>query len=282
MSNAVAISDPRPQLVAGARPTAIVPRTMEEAYRLATAVCTAGMAPYGIDTPEKALIAIMHGLEVGLTPMMAMQRIAVVNGRPTIWGDAAIGLVRASGLCEWIKEWVDGSGDARAAVCEAKRRGEPGTIKRNFSVADAKTAKLWGKSGPKGPTPWVTMPDRMLQMRARGFCLRDGFADVLGGLYIREEIDDELPRQHGHPAPPAPPAPPIKEAAPEPPAPQQSPSNALFDFDGFRDALDSAQSLDELNEKFTGLTKMVALPEDLAECSAILHEITARFWVNEE
>lgn len=233
MSN-VAVIEPRPNLAAGARPIAIVPTTMDEAYRLAKAVCLAGMAPYGLDTPEKAMVAIMHGLEIGLTPMMALQKIAVVNGRPTVWGDAAIGLVRASGLCEWIKETVEGDGDARVAVCEAKRKGEPISIKRAFSVADAKTAKLWGKSGPKGPTPWVTMPDRMLQMRARAFCLRDGFADVLGGLYLKEELDDgsadnAAPRAaKTPPAPPqiAPPTQPALEAPrePEKPAPRTPPN----------------------------------------------------------
>ena len=46
------------------------------------------------------MIAIMHGLEVGLSPLSALQRIAVINGRPTIWGDGALALVKASGLCE--------------------------------------------------------------------------------------------------------------------------------------------------------------------------------------
>ncbi len=183
--NQVATIDPRPALVAGARPTAIVPQSMDEAYRLAKAVCVAGMAPKGLDTPEKAMVAIMHGLEVGLTPMAALQRIAVVNGRPTIWGDGAMGLVRGSGACEFIRETIAGDGDAMKATCQAKRKGETEPIVATFSVADAKKAGLWGKQGP-----WQQFPKRMLQMRARAFCLRDGFADVLGGLYLREEIED--------------------------------------------------------------------------------------------
>jgi hypothetical protein len=176
---------PRPVIRAGARPQAIVPQTMEEAYRMAIAVCKAGMAPKGMDSPEACMIAIMHGLEIGLNPMSALQRIAVVNGRPTIWGDAAIGLVRASGLCEGIDERTEGRDADRIAICEVKRKGEL-PITRTFSVADAKKAGLWGKSGP-----WSQYPERMLQMRARAFALRDGFADVLGGLYLREEFDEE-------------------------------------------------------------------------------------------
>ena len=192
---------------AGALALAIVPTNLDEAYRLAQAISISGLAPAGIKTPEQILIAILTGLEVGLKPMTALQRIAVINGRPTIWGDAAIGLVRASGLCEWIQEKIEGAGDQRVAVCSAKRKGEPEPIVGRFSVDNAKTAKLWGKTGQSGqPTPWVTHPDRMLQMRARGFALRDGFADVLGGMYLREELEGEtIDVTPTVPTPPVPP-----------------------------------------------------------------------------
>lgn len=202
MSNAVAKIEP-PQappraLVAGSRVQAIVPQSMEDAYRIAKAVVAANMAPKGMATAEACMVAIMHGMEVGLTPMAALQRIAVVNGRPTIWGDGAVGLVRASGLCEHIRERLEGDGDNLAAICEAKRRGEAEPIISRFSVGDAKRAGLWGKQGP-----WQQYPRRMLQMRARAFALRDGFADVLGGLYLREEIE-ETERTSAAPPPQAP------------------------------------------------------------------------------
>ncbi|WP_146140147.1 hypothetical protein [Alsobacter soli] len=153
---------------------------------LAKAVVASRMAPKGLETPEACMVAILHGLEVGLTPLMALQRIAVIDGRPTIWGDAALALVRSSGQCRLIKEWVQGEGpDDWTACCAVQRRSEPEALTRQFSVADAKQAGLWGQPGP-----WSGYPRRMLQMRARAFALRDGFADVLGGLYLREEFED--------------------------------------------------------------------------------------------
>lgn len=129
------------------------------------------------------MIAIMHGLELGLSPLSALQRIAVINGRPTIWGDGALALVKASGLCEAIDEWIEGEKpETWVAVCNVIRRGDIVPTERRFSVDDAKRAKLWGKSGP-----WSDYPKRMLQMRARAFALRDAFPDVLGGLYLTEE-----------------------------------------------------------------------------------------------
>lgn len=207
MTNEVSTATRPAPMMAGGKVHAIVPQSMEEVWRLAGAVVDAGMAPEGMKTREQVTIAMMHGLEVGLTPLAAIQRIAVIGGRPTIWGDAVVGLVRGSGLVEWIKETVTGEGDKRTATCEAKRKGEPESIARKFSVAEAKAANLWNKKGP-----WQQYPDRMLSMRARAFCLRDGFADVLGGLYLREEIEDEPAATAALVPPPAPPAAPPESA----------------------------------------------------------------------
>lgn len=177
MTNVVALRS-------GGVPTAIIPQTIEEVFRLAQAISKSGLAPNGIKTAEQITIAIMHGLELGLPPMQAVQRIAVVNGRPTLWGDAVPALLLRHGFK--IREWMAGAGETRCAFCEVERpSGEK--IERAFSKTDAITAGLWGKAGP-----WKQYPDRMLQMRARGFAARDGAADVLGGLYIREELDEPV------------------------------------------------------------------------------------------
>lgn len=170
-------------LKTGGRIAGIVPTTIEEVFRLAKAVAQSGLAPKGMGTPEQLTVAIMHGLEIGLPPMQAIQRIAVVNGRPTIWGDAVPALLLSRGF--HIGETSEGEGDHRRAVCKV-RRPDGSMIERSFSVADAKKAGLWNKAGP-----WQQYPDRMLQMRARGYAARDGAADVLSGLYLREELEDE-------------------------------------------------------------------------------------------
>ncbi|WP_287027931.1 recombinase RecT [Herbaspirillum sp.] len=134
--------------------------------------------------PGNVLVAIQWGMEIGLKPMQAMQNIAVINGRPSIWGDAALALVKASPHYEDVIETYEGTGDKKKAVCIAKRKGRTDVVSE-FSVEDAKTAGLYKKSGP-----WTQYPDRMLQMRARSFALRDQFPDVLKGLSIAEEAMD--------------------------------------------------------------------------------------------
>lgn len=181
MSEVVPIQRQRP---AASMPV-IVPQDLDQAFRMATAIQQSGLAPKSFQTPQAIMVAIMSGMEVGFKPLQALQSIAVVNGKPTIYGDGAAALVWASGLCEELDETIEGEGDARKATCRTKRKGKKSETVRTFSVADAKQAKLWGKQGP-----WQQYPDRMLQMRARAFCLRDVYADVLSGLGVYEEVRD--------------------------------------------------------------------------------------------
>lgn len=170
-------------------------RNMDELVRFAGAVVKSGLAPKGIETQEAIAIAIQMGLEVGLSPMAALQNIAVINGRPSIWGDAQLAVCRATGELEAFEEWYESGGnkaarnpqnfgDDASAVCRVKRRGYP-AVEQVFSVSDAKRAGLWGKQGP-----WSQYPARMLRFRARSFALRDQFGDALKGLMSAEEVQD--------------------------------------------------------------------------------------------
>lgn len=159
----------------------LAPKSLDEALKFADVLAKSSIVPKDFNgNPGNILVAIQWGMELGLQPMQAMQNIAVINGRPSLWGDAVIALVRGSPLCESIIESIDGD----TATCRVKRRGEP-EQSRSFSMADAKAAGLAGKAGP-----WTQYPKRMLQMRARAFALRDVFPDVLRGMPIAEEVMD--------------------------------------------------------------------------------------------
>lgn len=166
--------------------TGLALQSFDDAMRFASLVAKSDFAPKDFKgKPESCLLAIQHGSEVGLSPMQSLQSIAVINGRPTIWGDAALALVQSSPVCEYVREYVEGEGDNLTAVCEAKRRGYPAPTVSRFSMADAKRAGLAGKTGP-----WSQYPSRMLALRARGFALRNAFADALRGLITAEEAQD--------------------------------------------------------------------------------------------
>mgnify|MGYP000673876712 FL=1 len=163
----------------------LAPTNMKEAMEFAGLLAKSDIVPKDYQgKPGNVLVAIQWGMEIGLQPMQAMQNIAVINGRPSIWGDAMIALVRASPSFEYITE----TQDDKEATCVIKRKGEPEAI-RTFSMDDAKRAGLTGKSGP-----WTQYPKRMMQMRARSWALRDVFPDVLKGMICAEEAMDSGPR----------------------------------------------------------------------------------------
>ena len=163
--------------------------TLDDMWRFAQCVVKSGFAPKGMEKPESVLIAVEMGYEVGLSPMAALQNTAVVNGRPTIYGDAALALVRGSGLLDFYEEkQVGAKGKDDFGYCvTAKRKGDSSSYSETFTVADAKVAGLWGKPGP-----WTQYPARMLKFRARGFLLRDAFGDVLKGMRTYEEARDYI------------------------------------------------------------------------------------------
>jgi hypothetical protein len=171
------------------------PATITEAMEFSKMLADSTMVPRAYQgKPQDIMVCVQWGYEIGLAPMQALQNIAVINGKPSVYGDAAMALVQASAVCEDVQEYFEGEGTPNPiAVCVAKRRGRKEVVAK-FSVEDAKRAGLWGKAGP-----WQAYPKRMMQMRARGFALRDAFPDVLKGLITAEEAqdypDEAKPRQ---------------------------------------------------------------------------------------
>lgn len=196
-SHAVVSAPPaRAALVSGGRVAAIVPADIEQVFRLARAISAARWAPksYMVDPKRwdsgfdesKIVVGILHGMELGLTPIAALQSIAVINGTPSIFGDGALAIVQASGLLEDFREDpLMRDGMVVGYQCNCRRRGMASPIVQRFTLEDASTANLLGKPGP-----WQEYRSRMLQMRARAWALRAGFADVLRGLGIVEEAQD--------------------------------------------------------------------------------------------
>lgn len=164
----------------------LVVSTLQDALKVAEIICKSSFCPKSfVGKPGDVLVAMQWGQELGLKPLQALQNISVINGRPAIWGDAMMALCQASPHYEYVEESYDEA--TQTAYCKAKRKGDVEKVGK-FSKADAQKANLWGKN------VWASYPERMLQMRARGFALRDAFADVLKGLISAEEARD-YPRE---------------------------------------------------------------------------------------
>lgn len=167
---------------------ALQPNSMDEAFRMAEMLAGSQMVPKNYQgKPQDALVAMMMGSELGLNPIQSLANVAVINGKPAIYGDALLALVQNHPKFGGHEESFDEQ--TMTATCTVWRKGDAAKHTVTFSQADAQKAGLWGKSGP-----WTQYPKRMLMWRARGYALRDKFADALGGLITVEEARD-IPEQ---------------------------------------------------------------------------------------
>ena len=155
----------------------------ELAKRVAHTLAQSNLVPDAYrGRPNDVFVAINMGSELGMEPFQAIQSIAVIEGKPCLYGDGLIGVVRASPKCMWIKESL--SDDGKTATCETQRKDDPQTISATYSWSDAVQAGIDSKYN------WKKHPKRMLQMRARAYCLRDAYPDLLKGLGVVEERQD--------------------------------------------------------------------------------------------
>lgn len=175
-------------------------RNWEEGLRIARTLANSALVPKAYQgKPEDVVVAMQYGAEIGLPPMAALQSIAVINGKPGVYGDGFLGVIMSKPAYQKHLEHyelADGTrvrslreehykDDDTKAVSIFWRKGNPDPFVAEFSIGDAKRAKLWGKEGP-----WSTYPARQLKWRARGFAGRDGFAGELRGVKMAEELID--------------------------------------------------------------------------------------------
>jgi hypothetical protein len=163
---------------------AMDPADGKQAMEMAKWIAESGLVPQSFQgKPKDICVAAAMGAKLGLDVFAAMQGIAVVNGRPSLWGDVLRSLILAHPELEDLVETTEGKGDDMTATCTITRKGMTPHTER-FSVADAKEAGLWGKN------VWAKFSKDMLLNRAFGRAARRRFADALAGISVAEEMQD--------------------------------------------------------------------------------------------
>ena len=133
--------------------------------------------------PANVLVAMEYGDALGMPPIVAMNLIHVIEGKPTLSAQAIGGLVRRAGH----KLRVHWDGKAMRATAEIIRADDPEfTFTATWDMDRAKAAKLTGKG------VWQQYPDAMLKARAITEVARDACPEALFGVaYTAEELGAE-------------------------------------------------------------------------------------------
>ncbi len=172
-------------------------QSVDDMWRAAQMFSGSGLCPNGLDSPNKVIVALQAGAELGLLPWQSLQSLYVVNGRVGLSGSTMVGLIRRSKECEYFDMGFEGEPfkDTFRAIVKSKRRDEPIEHITDFSVDDAKRANIWeGKDKTKPHlSPWVKYPKDMLTWRAVSRHARLYYADVITGFYTEGEIQDMVP-----------------------------------------------------------------------------------------
>jgi hypothetical protein len=160
------------------------PQDWQALLGLAKMVAATPFAPKDFQgKPEACAIAMMYGKQLGLGGLQAIQNICVINGRPSVYGDAFWAIILSHPEFEDV---VEKDEDTKAYVKLTRRGRTPKEV--TFTQADAQKAGLWAKAGP-----WTTYPKAMLLWRARTIAARSLFADALKGITSSYEAEDYGP-----------------------------------------------------------------------------------------
>ena len=153
--------------------------------------------------------AILHGTELGLSPMAALNNVFIIHGRPSVYAETMVALVQAAGH----EIWTVSESDAKVVV-HGRRAGSDKVEVGEFTIERAKKAGYVAKNAK-----YVSDPRSMLYARAAAIACKRTAPEVLKGIPVFEEVMDLDP-----PRPQAPPVagPPVSVAeitggpAPEP------------------------------------------------------------------
>lgn len=168
-----------------------------------------------------ATAAVLQGITLGMDPLVSMQQIYIVHGRPGMYAKMMVALVQSHGHDVWTEDLSD----SRAVVC-GRRKGKDYTERITITMDQARKAG-WTKNDT-----YTKTPQDMLWARAASRVCDRIASDVLKGLASVEEIQDTIqveatvgngtrtvtPRQRALP-PAAPAVEPPLEPEPQTPAP---------------------------------------------------------------
>lgn len=139
--------------------------------------------------PMDCTIAVDMANRMGVSPMMVMQNLYVVKGKPTWSGQACMSMIRASEEFKNVRLVYSGepNTDSRGCRVEAEYKSDGAkAIGTTVTIGMVKEMKLYDKPG----SLWKTMPEQMLSYRASAYFARSYIPNALMGMHVEGEPED--------------------------------------------------------------------------------------------
>ena len=183
-----------PVTLSVAVPTAVTmwndAKMMNLSFRTARMLSTSALVPDAYrNSPENCLVAIDIANRMGISPLMVMQNLYVVKGKPSWSGSFCAAAINGCGRFSPLEFVFVGEPGQPSHGCYASAvRLSNGSrcISDTVTMQMAKSEGWIGKNGSK----WLTMPVQMMMYRAAAFFARVHCPDVLLGIPTREEVQD--------------------------------------------------------------------------------------------
>lgn len=163
---------------------------MQLASRQANMLAGSGLVPEGYQkSPANCLIAIDMANRMNIPPLMVMQNLYVVKGKPSWSGSFCAAMIGASGKFSSLEYVFVGEPGKPSWGCYATAVRLSNNVR---CVSDTVTMQMAADEGwlNKGGSKWKTMPKQMMMYRAASFFARAHCPEVILGLPTVEEMTD--------------------------------------------------------------------------------------------
>lgn len=140
---------------------------------------------YGLSSAEQAIVLMTKAVELSIPYTAAFDFFDLIENKPTLKPKGALALIYRSRLVDVLS--IEQLPDRCTIVM--RRRDQDITYTSTFTIDDAKRAGLIQTDKPGAAwNKWL--PD-MLYNRALGKCCRVIAPDVLGGLYLTSDFQEQ-------------------------------------------------------------------------------------------
>lgn len=156
------------------------------AQRMAQALASSTIVPKDYQgNLGNCIIALEMANRLNTSPMMVMQNLYIVNGRPAWSSQYIVAMINASRKYKTELQY-DLQGIGMNMICYAYAEDHNGHIVKGptISMEMAKSEGWLDKNGSK----WKTMPEVMIRYRAASFFGRLNCPDMIMGIYSTDEV----------------------------------------------------------------------------------------------